>query len=394
VATPSLSGRTKILNPSPTLAITGRANALKAQGYDVISFGAGEPDFDTPHVVREAAKLAIDCGKTRYTPSSGIPELKQAVCAKFARDNKLDFSADQIVVSCGAKHALYNAMQVLIEPGDDVILIAPYWMTYADQALLAGANLKIIQTSAESGFIPSTAQLEAAVTDRTKAIVINSPSNPTGAVLPLETLECVAMLAKRHNFWIISDEIYERLIYVPKPPSIATLSADTKERTVTINGCSKTYAMTGWRIGYSASSPEIARAMSNLQDQVTSNPNSVAQHAAIAALQMPAKEVENMRAIFQTRRDLIVNLLANIPGIKILPPNGAFYAFADVRSVLRTCETDADLASALLEEKMVAVVPGAVFEGPGYIRLSYATSEEQITKGVTRIAEFFGERNT
>ncbi len=388
----NLSHRAQLLKPSPTLAITSKANAMRAEGIDVVSFGAGEPDFNTPQPIIDEAVTALNAGFTKYTPSAGIKELKEAICAKLLRENKLTYSPDQITVSCGAKHSLYNAMQVLINPGDEVILLAPYWMTYADQVVLAGGVPKVIHCSAEEGFVPTYDQLREAITPKTRAIIINSPSNPTGGLLPRHTLKEIGALALRNGFWIIADEIYERLIYGYEFESIAGLGKDVQDQTITIGGCSKSYAMTGWRIGFSAAPLPIAKAMSNFQDQVTSNPTSFAQRGAVVAFGLPAESVEAMRAEFEVRRDLIVGLLSAIPGVKIDPPKGAFYAFPDITALLKEGETDLDLAGELLEKALVAVVPGSVFEGRGYIRLSYATSRANIEKGVGRIAEFFAAR--
>ena len=388
----NLSDRTQLLKPSPTLAITSKANAMKADGIDVVSFGAGEPDFNTPQPIIDEAVKALNEGFTKYTPSAGIKELKEAICAKLLRENKLTYSPEQIIVSTGAKHSLYNSMQMLVNPGDEVILLAPYWMTYADQVKLAGGTPVVIKCEAANGFVPNYDQLREAISPRTRAIVLNSPSNPSGALLPRQTLKEIGALALRHGFWIIADEIYERLIYGEEFESIAALGKDVQEQTITIGGCSKSYAMTGWRIGFAACPLPVAKAMSNFQDQVTSNPTSFAQRGAVVAFGLPAESVEAMRAEFEARRDLIVGLLREIPGVKIDPPKGAFYAFPDVSALLKPGETDLDLAAELLEKALVAVVPGSVFEGQGHIRLSYATSRVNIEKGVGRIAEALRQR--
>lgn len=384
----ALSARAGLLKPSPTLAITAKANAMKAAGEDVVNFGAGEPDFNTPEPIIEAAVEAVRGGFTKYTPSAGIKELKEAIAGKLLRDNNVKVSPDQVVVSCGAKQSVYQTMQVLLDPGDEVILIAPYWMTYAEQIKLADGVPKVVKAPAETGFVPSIDQLKEAITSRTKAILICSPSNPTGAVLPRATLKEIASLALRHGLWIVTDEIYERLIYGETHTSIASLGTEIAERTITIGGCSKTYAMTGWRIGFAAAPPLVAKALSNLQDQITSNPTSFAQKGATVAFNMPAESVEVMRAEFEARRDLISRLLGDIPGVKMLLPKGAFYAFPDITSYLGgRIANDIDLAGYLLEEAKVAVIPGTVFEGEGHIRLSYACSRADIERGVGRIAE-------
>lgn len=389
MTTLSLSARAGLLKPSPTLAITSKAKAMMAEGIDVISFGAGEPDFNTPEPICKAAIDAINQGFTKYTPSAGIPELRKAVANKLEQENGLKYTPEQVVVSCGAKHSIYNTMQVLIDEGDEVILLAPYWMTYADQVRLAGGVPVVVKGSSESGFIPNYDDLKDAVTHRTKAIIVNSPSNPTGAVLPRETLKQIAALALKHSLWVVSDEIYEHLLYDgEKHTSLASLGSGIFDQTITVNGCSKSYAMTGWRIGYAAAPLPIAKAMSNFQDQVTSNPTSFVQKGAVAALNLPASSIEAMRVEFEARRDLIHSLLTAIPGVKMQKPKGAFYAFPDISAYLgKDLQTDADLATYLLDEAKVATVPGSVFEGSGHIRLSYATSRSDIEKGVARIAE-------
>jgi aspartate aminotransferase len=388
VDTLRLSVRAGLLKPSPTLAVTAKANALKAEGVDVVSFAAGEPDFNTPQEICNAAIEALNAGFTKYTPSSGIPALKAAVVEKLATQNSVNVTPDQVVVSCGAKHSIYNAMQVLVDPGDEVILIAPYWMTYAEQIRLAGGVPVVIKTSAESGFVPTLDQLKEAITPRTRAIIVNSPSNPTGAMLPRETLKEIAALALRHGFWVVSDEIYERLIYGDSHTSVASLGKDIAEQTLTVGGCSKSFAMTGWRIGWVAAPLPIAKAMSNFQDQVTSNPTSFAQRGAIAAYKMDVLKVEGMRAEFEARRNLIVGLLRQIPGLTVTEPKGAFYVFPNVSEYLGgLIKDDLELANYLIEEAKVATIPGSVFEGEGHLRLSYAASRADIERGVARIGE-------
>jgi aspartate aminotransferase len=388
VSIPGLSLRAGLLKPSPTLSITAKANALKAQGIDVVSFGAGEPDFNTPEAICETTIAAIQAGFTKYTPSAGIKELREAIAQKLTHENRVPTTADQVVVSCGAKHSVYNCMQLLLDPGDEVLLIAPYWMTYAEQIKLAGGVPVVVYTTAETGFVPTIAEIAAKVSARTKAIVINSPSNPTGAVLPRSFLEELAALAVEKGFWVISDEIYEKLIYGETHLSIASLNEEIAAQTITIGGCSKTYAMTGWRIGFAAAPLTLSKAMSNFQDQVTSNPTSFVQKGAVTAFQLPPNQVEAMREEFQARRDLIVDLLADVPGFKILAPKGAFYAFVDVRGALTAAvPDDVALSAYLLEEAKVSVIPGSVFEGAGHLRLSYAASRHDIERGVARIRE-------
>lgn len=384
----ALSSRASILRPSPTLSITAKAKALRAEGKDVLSFAAGEPDFNTPEPICKAAIEAIESGFTKYTPSSGIPSLKEAICEKLHRENEIKVSPSQIVCSCGAKHALYNTMQVLLDPGDEVILFAPYWMTYADQIRLAGGVPVVVHTRREAGFAPNLDDIRAVLTAKTKAIVVNSPANPTGALFSRKTIKEIAMIALRHDLYILSDEIYDRLVYGEKHQSMAALSPETAERTITFGGVSKSYAMTGWRLGFAAAPEPIAKALSNFQDQVTSNPTSFVQKGAEVAFRLPAEQVEAMRQEFEARRDIIVKLLTAIPNVKIDPPKGAFYAFADFSAYLGgKVKDDQALAEYLLEDAMIAAIPGSVFEGPGFLRMSYAASRANIEKGVARLAE-------
>lgn len=381
-----------MLKPSPTLSIAARANAMKAEGIDVISLSAGEPDFETPAAIRDAAIEALNSGFTKYTPTSGIKDLKEAIVHKLSVENHVTAAVENVVVSCGAKQSLYNAMMVLLEPGDEVILIAPYWMTYAEQAMLAGAVPVVVHTEAGTGFTPTAEQIKEKITPRTRAIVLNSPSNPSGALYSRETTKAIAQLALRHDLWVISDEIYDRLVYGENATSIGSLGSDIAERTVTIGGCSKTYAMTGWRIGFAAAPKPVASAMTNLQDQVTSNPNSFAQKGAVKAFRMPSDQCEPMRAEFEARRDLIIGLLREIPNVEVSMPKGAFYALPNLSAYLRGKITDdICLAEHLLDKAMVATVPGTVFEAPGHIRMSYAASRENIRRGIERIANALHE---
>ncbi|MFQ3587558.1 MAG: pyridoxal phosphate-dependent aminotransferase [Fimbriimonadaceae bacterium] len=383
-----LASRVADLKPSPTLAITAKARAMKAEGHDIVSFAAGEPDFNTPEEICQSAIQAIESGFTKYTPSAGIPELRERIREKLARENGIHVEPAQIVVSCGAKHSVYNTMMVLLEPGDEVLLIAPYWMTYADQIRLAGGVPVVVPTRAEAGFVPTVDALREKITSKTRAIVVNSPSNPTGAVLGRETLKQIAALALRHDLYVVADEIYEKLLYEGSHVSIASLGREIAARTITIGGCSKTYAMTGWRIGYAAAPTEIAKAMSNFQDQVTSNPTSFAQRGAVAAYGMSDDQVSAMREEFRARRDLILELLGRIPGVDTPVPGGAFYVFPSFASFLgEGLPDDVALAQFLLENAKVATIPGSVFEGPGHLRLSYACSRADIERGVERIAE-------
>lgn len=377
-----------MLKPSPTLSITAKAKAMKAQGEDVLSFAAGEPDFNTPEVVCKAAIDALNQGFTKYTPSSGIPDLKNAIVGKLERENSLKYEPGQIVVGCGAKHSVYNSMMTLLNPGDVAILLAPYWMTYADQIGLAGGVPVVVKSDLSTNFVPDIEAIKAKITPKTKLIMVNSPSNPTGAVYPKETLEAIAELAIKHNLWIISDEIYERLVYGTSHTSICSFGKEVQDRTILIGGCSKTYAMTGWRIGFAAAPKPVASAMSNFQDQVTSNPTSFAQKGAIAAFNMDASSVEAMRAEFEARRDLFVGKLREIDGLNVPTPMGAFYVFANVSNFLGNgISTDVELANYLLDEAKLATVPGSVFEGDGHIRMSYACSREDLSRGAERLGE-------
>jgi aspartate aminotransferase len=359
---------------------------MRAEGIDVISLAAGEPDFPTPEPVCDAAISALRSGFTKYTPTPGLPELRRVISDKLWNDNSVRAAAEQIVVSSGAKQSLFNTFNVLLDPGDEVIVIAPYWMTYPEQIRLAGGVPVIVKTGADSGFIPTLDQLRDAITSRTRAIMVNSPSNPTGAVFPRQTMKDIAALAIRHDLWVISDEIYEKLIYGAEHVSPGSLGAEIAERTITIGGCSKTYAMTGWRIGFAAAPVQVAKAMSNFQDQVTSNANSFAQKGAIQAFTLNNKPVEEMRSEYEIRRNLVVSLLREIPDVTVNVPNGAFYVMPNIEAYLGgRCPGDQELAEYLLDEAKVATVPGCVFEGHGHIRLSYAASRENLKAGVARI---------
>ncbi|MCO5297750.1 MAG: pyridoxal phosphate-dependent aminotransferase [Fimbriimonadaceae bacterium] len=386
--TPRLSARAGHLQPSPTLAITAKAKAMRAAGEDVISLAAGEPDFDTPPPIVEACIAALRAGFTRYTPTPGIPELREAVAAKLKRENGVAVEPAQVVVSSGAKQCLFNALMATVGPGDEVLLLAPYWPTYADQVVLAGATPVVVRTRLENGFVPDPEEIRAAVTPKTRAIMLNSPCNPTGAVYDRAVLKAIAQIALRHDLWILSDEIYEKLVYEGEHVSIASLGQDVADRTVTINGCSKSYAMTGWRVGYCAGPKALASTMAAIQDQVTSNANSFAQKGALQALQMPEDAVAAMRDEFRRRRDLVLVQLRAIEGARVFTPPGAFYAFVDIGSVLGPrCTDDLALAETLLCTYRVATVPGTVFHAPGHLRLSYAASLDDLNRGVARIAE-------
>ncbi len=390
--------RIATLEESPTLAITAKAKELRARGYDIIGFGAGEPDFDTPENIKRAAVRAIEAGHTRYTPVGGIAELKEAIIEKFKRDNGLDYTPDEVIVSCGGKHALFNLFQVLLNPGDEVIVPAPYWVSFPPMVKLAGGVPRIVETDETTAFKLTAKTLSEKITPRTKAVIINSPSNPTGAAYSPEELEPIAGAALEGGLTVVSDEIYEKLVYEDNgATSMASLSNEMKQSTVVFNGVSKTYAMTGWRIGYAAGPDEIIKAMTRLQSQSTSNPTSISQWAALEALTGPQDFVETMRREFSKRRKLMVEGLNSIEGVSCIMPHGAFYAFANIKAYLgRTFKESAikdsvDLATYLLEEAEVAMVPGSAFGNDSHMRLSYACSEEDITTGIERIGAALGK---
>jgi aspartate aminotransferase len=387
-----LAGRVAKVKPSETLAITAKANALRAEGRDVIGFGAGEPDFDTPDHIKQAAIKAIEAGFTKYTPVGGTDELKDAIIQKLAVDNHLEYKRSQIVVSCGAKHTLYNLAQVLIEEGDEVIVPAPYWVSYPDIVVLAGGTPVIVNTSEKEGFKMQPRQLKAAITTRTKALVLNGPSNPTGAGYSPDDLKALAVVLADTDIFIISDDIYEKILYTNYPfANMAMVDERLKDRTIVVNGVSKAYAMTGWRIGYAAGPQEIIGAMVKIQGQSTSNPTSIAQKASVAALNGDQSVVEMMVREFKKRRDYIVEALNDIQGISCLMPEGAFYVFPNVSSIYgssfagRKIATSTDFIEYLLDEANVATVPGAAFGNDQHIRLSYATSMKNIEEGVKRM---------
>jgi aspartate aminotransferase len=390
-----LADRLKTLAPSSTLAVQAKARELRRRGVDVISFGAGEPDFDTPERIKEAAVRAMRQGHTKYTEVGGVPELRAAVCGKFKRDNGLDYEPADILISCGAKHTLFNMVVALLNPGDEVIVPSPFWVSYPEQARLVDAVPVAVATQESTGFDLDPALVRAAVTPRTKAIVVNSPNNPTGAVFSPAALAAVAQLAVEKNLVVISDECYEALTFEGRHVSIASLGPEVKARTLTINTCSKAYAMTGWRIGFAAGPRELIRAMTDVQSQVTSNPSSVAQWAAVEALMGPQDEVAKMAGEFDRRRHLIVKGLNAIPGFSCVMPKGAFYAFLNVSGLFgrewrspegpKTLKGSLDVTAFLLEEAKVAVVPGVDFGSDDHVRLSYATSTALITEGLARM---------
>ncbi|HYQ48571.1 MAG TPA: pyridoxal phosphate-dependent aminotransferase [Thermodesulfovibrionales bacterium] len=389
-----LSPRAQKIKPSPTLAIDSKAKAMKASGVDVVNFGVGEPDFDTPDNIKEAACRAIRDGFTKYTPVGGIDPLKDAIIEKFHSDNGITYKREEIVVSCGAKHSLYNIAQALYGPGDEVLIPSPYWVSYPDQVLLNDAQPVFVQTHEEDSFMVKPEALEASITGRTRALILNSPSNPTGMLYDRKTLEKIAELAVRHNFYVISDEIYEKLVYDGAVHiSISSLGSEIRDKTIVVNGLSKSHAMTGWRLGFAAGPADVIKAMTNIQSQSTSNPTSITQKAAVEALRGPQDFIAVMRAEFDKRRTFVVNELNTVPGMHCMTPNGAFYAFPNTAGIYgsrfgdRTIASSTDLALYLLEEAKVALVPGDAFGDDNYLRISYATSLEDIRKGIDRIRQ-------
>lgn len=384
----TLSKRSLRINPSPTLAITAKAKEMKKQGIDVISFGAGEPDFDTPDHIKKAAVQAINEGFTKYTATSGIQELKQVVCEKLKKDNHLSYIPQEILVSTGAKQCLYNIIQVLINPEDEVIIPSPYWVSYEEMVKLADGVCIFLPTV---NFKINAPILEKAVTKKTKALILNSPSNPTGTVYDRKELEAVAKVCIKHHIYVISDEIYEPLIYGKKHISIASLNKAIKKLSIVVNGVSKTYSMTGWRIGYCAGEKEIIKAAASLQDHSTSNPNSIAQKAALAALKGPQGMVSVMRDTYKKRRDYMVGRLQKIKGLRVQKPDGAFYVFINISSLYtKHIAGSVEFCSRLLEKAHIAAIPGKAFGDDRYMRLSYATSDENIRKGLDRLESFIG----
>lgn len=387
-----LAARVAKVKPSETLAITAKANALRAQGRDVIGFGAGEPDFDTPDHIKKAAIAAIEAGFTKYTPVGGTDELKDAIIRKLKVDNNLEYKRSEVVVSCGAKHTLYNLAQALFGEGDEVIIPAPYWVSYPDIVVLAGGTPVIVDTLEKDGFKMKPEQLKAAITGRTKAVILNGPSNPTGAAYSPDDLKALADVLAPTDIVIISDDIYEKILYADYPfANMVTVDPRLKDRTVVVNGVSKAYAMTGWRIGYAAGPEEVIGAIAKIQSQNTSNPTSISQKASVAALNGDQSVVAMMVGEFRKRRDYIVPALNDISGIRCLMPEGAFYVFPNVSGIYgrsfagREIKNSTEFIEYLLDEANVATVPGAAFGSDAHIRLSYATSLKNIEEGVKRI---------
>ncbi|SHI94057.1 pyridoxal phosphate-dependent aminotransferase [Parasporobacterium paucivorans] len=383
------------VKPSSTLAITAKSKELKSKGLDIVGFVAGEPDYNTPDYICEAAITSIREGFTKYTNASGMPELKAAISEKFKADNNLEYKPDQIVISNGGKHSLTNIFTALLNPGDEVIIPVPYWLSYPEIVRLASGVPVFVKGEKLDGFKVTPEKLQAVTTDKTKVLVLNSPNNPTGMMYSRDELQAIADYAVKNNIYVISDEIYEKLTYGDnKHISIASLGNDIYERTITVNGLSKSYAMTGWRIGFTGSSLAIAKLMSGIQSHQTSNPNSIAQKAAIAALEGDQQPVLDMKNEFEERKKLIYRLLGEIDYLSALEPQGAFYLFVDLSGILdmkykgETLESAAKVARILIEDFLLAVIPCADFGAPEYMRLSYAISREQIEKGMGRIADF------
>ncbi len=387
-----ISNKFKGISPSPTLLIDSKFKQMKAEGMNVVGFGAGEPDFDTPQHIKDAAIAAINSGVTKYTPASGTLELKKAICQKLLNDNDLEYEPSQIVVSNGAKHSLINAFGAILNPGDEVIIPAPYWVSYPEMVKYNDGVPVVLYTKEENDFKFSAEEFKKAITAKTKAIVLNSPSNPTGMVYTEDELRAIADVAVKNNIYVISDEIYEYLVYDGVAhKSIATFNDKIKDLTIIINGVSKTYAMTGWRIGYTASNPAIAKAMGNVQSHTTSNPNSIAQAATVAALNGPKDELNKMISAFDERRKYMAQRINSIDGVSCLVPKGAFYVMMNISCLKgktiagKLINSADDFAEIFLEEELVAVVPGNGFDAPDYVRWSYATSMENIKEGIDRL---------
>lgn len=372
--------------PSATLAITSKAAELKAQGIKVCAFAAGEPDFNTPDCIKKACAAALDADKTRYVAAAGLPELRTALCEKLQKENGVSYEPSQVLVANGGKHALSQVFQTLINPGDEVIIPAPFWLSYPEMVRVAGGIPVFVKTSVEDGFLMSPEQLEAAITPRTVAVVMNSPSNPTGMMYTPEQLRAIGEVAINHDLWIVSDEIYEKMVYGDvKQASMASFGPEFYDHTITVNGFSKTFAMTGWRLGYAAGPKPFMKALFALQSHMASAPNTFTQWGAIATLQEAGPDVDTMVKAFTERRERIYQLISAIPGIKCPKPDGAFYVFPDISSFGMT---SLEFAARLLEEKHVAVVPGIAFGDDACVRLSYACSMENIEEGLSRFADF------
>jgi len=393
----TISRRAAAVTPSATLRIDAAAKELRAAGHHIISFAAGEPDFATPdHVVEAARAASLNPGNHRYSPTAGLPELREAIAAKALRDSGADIGADDVLVTNGGKQAVYEALQTVVDPGDDVLLPAPYWTTYPEAIRLAGGNTLPVVAGPASGFKVTPSQLDAALTDRTTALVFVSPSNPTGAVYSPDEVRAIGQWALENNLWVISDEIYQNLVYEGRAMSIAEAVPELASRLILVNGVAKTYAMTGWRVGWLAGPPDVIRAATDIQSHLTSNVSNVAQQAALAALTGPQDAAEHMRLAFDRRRHAILEGLSAIPGIDMPTPRGAFYAYVDVSNLLgltfdgTLVRSSADLAEVILRTAGVAVVPGEAFGRSGDLRLSYALGDEDLAEGLRRLSEMLG----
>lgn len=395
-----ISKKASAISPSPTLAIDSKFKEMKKEGIPVVGFGAGEPDFNTPENIKNAGIEAIKNNITKYTPASGTLELKAAVCQKLKRDTGLEYSTSNIVISNGGKHSLTNTFTCICDPGDEVILPAPYWVSYPEMIKLADAVPVIIEGAEENNFKFTAEQLESAITSKTRALVLNTPSNPTGMVYTKDELEKIAEIAVKNNIYIIFDEIYEKLVYEGEHTNIATLGDEIRDLTIIVNGLAKTYAMTGWRIGFVAANKKLAKAMGNIQSHATSNPNSIAQAAAVEALNGDQSIIETMKKTYIERRDYMVDKINSIDGLSCKTPHGAFYVFMNVKDVLnkehygKMINTANELCQDILDRALVALVPSEGFGVDGYVRLSYATSMDTIKTGLDRIEKYLkGEFN-
>jgi aspartate aminotransferase len=383
-----ISERMKRISPSMTLAIDAKAKKLKEEGVDVLNFGAGEPDFDTPKPICEAAKKAIDEGHHKYTPVAGTQELRKAIARYLSREYGVSYEPGQIVASCGAKHSLYNVFMALVNPGDEVLIPSPYWVSYPEQVKLAGGSPVFVDCSEEAEFKLTPEALKARITPRTRVLILNSPSNPTGAVVGRKAMEGIARLALEHKLWVVSDEIYAKLAYGEEHVCFPSLSKEVAAQTILVNGMSKAYAMTGWRLGYAAGPAQVMKAVTDLQGQSTSNPAAIVQKAGVAALDMPDAEIQKMVEVFRKRRDMIVEGLNAIPGVKCLKPSGAFYVFPNMKGLFKPGRSNSmELSAYLLDHAKVALTPGIAFGAEGYMRMSYATGEKTILEGLKRIRE-------
>jgi aspartate aminotransferase len=383
-----LAERMKLITPSMTLAIDAKAKKLKDEGQDILNFGVGEPDFNTPQVICDAAKKAIDEGHHKYTPAAGTLELRKAIRQYLNREYKVTYEPSDIVVSGGAKHSLYNTFLALVNPGDEVLIPSPFWVSYPEQVKFAGGIPVYVDSPESSEFKLTPEALEAKITPKTKVLILNSPSNPTGAVVGRKAMEGIAELVLKHKIWVVSDEIYSKLIYGEQHVCFPALSKEIAAQTILINGMSKAFAMTGWRIGYAAGPSKIMKAIADFQSHSTSNPTAIAQKASVAGLAMPDSEIQKMVSVFKTRRDIIVDGLNAIPGVKCLKPAGAFYVFPNIKALLKPGHaTSMELSEYLLDKAKVAVTPGIAFGAEGYLRISYATSEKNILEGLKRIKE-------